>query len=149
MKISYCLGLSFLVAGCSSIPERELKDADSAIVTCTSAPNCVSSKATSKDRQVAPISFKGTVAEFQKSIQKSILSLPRTEIIKSQGAYMHAEFKTLIMRFTDDIELFFVPAESLIHVRSSSRTGYYDFGVNRNRVEKLRQLMTDTSPQIK
>ena len=145
MKVSFFLSLCFLFTGCSSIPERELKDADSAIVGCSSAPNCVSSKATSKERQVAPISYKGTIADFQKRIQKSILSLPRTEIVKSQGAYFHAESTTLLMRFTDDLELFFVPAESLIHVRSSSRTGYYDFEVNRNRVEKIRQLMTETS----
>ena len=62
----------------------------------------------------------------------------RIHLVKAETNYIHAEFRSLIFRFVDDVEFVFPPAEKIIHVKSASRTGYYDFGVNRRRVERLR-----------
>ncbi len=139
-KIWMCISLLF--ASCSSIPERNLKDSINVITDCPSAPHCVSSHASDQDRQISAILYKGSLQDFQTKIKTAIGQLPRTEIVKAEGPYVHAEATSAILRFTDDLELYFVQAESKIHVRSSSRTGYYDFDVNRSRVEKLREIIS-------
>ena len=67
--------------------------------------------------------------------------LPRTKIISSTDDYLHAECSSAVFGFVDDLELHLRPAENLIAVRSASRLGHSDFGVNRKRVEQLRSLL--------
>jgi len=52
--------------------------------------------------------------------------------------YIHAEFRSSIFRFIDDVEFSFPTDKNIIHVKSASRKGYYDFGANRRRAERLR-----------
>ena len=52
--------------------------------------------------------------------------------------YIRAEFRSRIFQFVDDVEFLFENQGNVIHVKSASRTGYSDFGVNRKRVEKIR-----------
>ena len=66
-------------------------------------------------------------------------SLPRTTIVREEKNYLYAEFRTKLLRYVDDVEFFF--DGSVIHVRSCSRLGRRDFGVNRKRVEELRSLI--------
>ena len=54
---------------------------------------------------------------------------------------MHATYTSAIMGYTDDVELWFCNEPGKVEVRSSSRVGYYDFNVNRERVERLRQAL--------
>jgi len=65
--------------------------------------------------------------------------MPRTRIVKEEGGYLHAEVRSFLFRFVDDIEFLIDTEQSLIHVRSASRTGHSDFGVNRRRVEHVRK----------
>ena len=58
--------------------------------------------------------------------------------------YIHAEFRSLVFQFVDDVEFYFPPEKSIIHVKSASRSGYYDFGVNRRRVERVRAAFGQT-----
>ena len=55
-----------------------------------------------------------------------------------QPGYVHAEFTTLLFRFVDDVEFLLDGGSKTIDVRSASRVGYYDLGVNRRRVEAIR-----------
>jgi len=59
-------------------------------------------------------------------------------IIRQEANYLYAEYRTRLMRFVDDVEFVFDEKAGLIHVRSASRLGRRDFGVNRARVEALR-----------
>jgi len=63
----------------------------------------------------------------------------RTQIVKEEGDYLHAECRSLIFRFVDDLEFYLDRRGKKIHVRSASRTGTYDWGVNRRRVEAIRK----------
>lgn len=101
------------------------------------APNCVSSQADPSDAEhyVAPIAFQGSFKEIRRIVE----SMPRVTVVTEDGNYLYAEFRTRIMRYVDDVELFH--DGSVIHVRSASRLGRKDFGVNRARVEKLRALI--------
>jgi uncharacterized protein (DUF1499 family) len=71
----------------------------------------------------------------------AVSSLPRTTIVDDSGQYLHAECRSAVFRFVDDLELHLRPDEGAIAVRSASRLGYSDFGVNRGRVETLRRKL--------
>ncbi len=66
-----------------------------------------------------------------------VAALPRTKIITSKNDYLHAECRSALFGFVDDLELHLRPGEKMMAVRSASRLGYADFGVNRKRVEQL------------
>lgn len=143
MKKKLLAAGSFLILlSCSSFPPRDLNIGSNSITDCPSAPHCVSSKSTSPESRISPLIFKGSVEDFQTKLKIALSKMPRSEIIRIEGPYAHVEFTSLIMRFTDDLEVFFIPKESLVHVRSSSRIGYADFGVNHDRVETLRKLLS-------
>ena len=98
-------------------------------------PNCVSSQADPADREhyIAPI--RGDIAAARRAVE----SLPRTRIIRADGNYLYAEFRSKLLGYVDDVEFYF--DGSVLQVRSASRLGRRDFGVNRQRVERLRGLI--------
>ncbi|KZR78101.1 DUF1499 domain-containing protein [Prochlorococcus marinus] len=64
-------------------------------------------------------------------------SLPRVKVVESTENYWHGVVRSLIFRFPDDLEILKIPNKGIIQVRSASRLGLGDLGVNRNRIEKL------------
>lgn len=112
---------------------------DGRLAPCKRTPNCVSSQADPQDREhyISPIAYRGTMRE----LRQVVASMPRTTIIKADGQYLYAEFRTRLMRYVDDVELYYDERAGLVHVRSASRLGRRDFGVNRGRVEELRALI--------
>ena len=105
------------------------------LAPCRRTPNCVSSQADPSDAEhyIAPL--KGTMEAVRKAVQ----SLPRATIVAEKQNYLYAEFRSKLLGFVDDVELFY--DGNAIQVRSASRLGRRDFGVNRNRVERLRALL--------
>jgi len=101
-------------------------------------PNSVSSQADPADTEhyIAPIPFSGDGAIA--AVRKAVDSLRGATVIRQEGDYLYAEFRTRIMHFVDDLEFLFDAKAGLLHVRSASRLGRRDFGVNRARVEALR-----------
>ncbi len=108
---------------------------------CPDKPNCVSSQAPASDKQhaIAPLAFSGDADRAWEALERAILSLPRTRLVSDGHGYLHAEATSLIFRFVDDVECILDRAASVIHVRSASRVGHGDMGVNRKRVERLRE----------
>lgn len=113
---------------------------DGRLAPCKRSPNCVSSQANPSDEEhyIAPIH--GTMA----AVRKAVESFPRATVIREEPNYLYAEFRTKLMRYVDDVEFFF--DDTVIHVRSCSRLGRRDFGVNRRRVEALRRLIGSHTP---
>jgi len=113
---------------------------DSKLAPCKRSPNCVSSQADPADSEhyVAPIAFKGTALEAMAAARKAVESMQRATVVRHEGGYLYAEFRSRLMRFVDDIEFAADGRSGQIHVRSASRLGRRDFGVNRARVEALR-----------
>ena len=105
-----------------------------------STPNCVSSQAEPADAEhyIAPIPFKGSAPEAIAAARKAVESMPRAIVIRHEGNYLYAEFRSRVMGFVDDVELTYDEKAGVLHVRSASRLGRRDFGVNRARVERLR-----------
>ena len=103
-------------------------------------PNCVSSQADPADAEhyIAPIAFKGEAPAAMAAVRKAVESMQDTTVISAERNYLYAEFRTRTMRFVDDVEFLFDEKAGVIHVRSASRLGRRDFGVNRARVEAIR-----------
>jgi uncharacterized protein (DUF1499 family) len=108
---------------------------------CPKSPNCVSSQSTDVDHFIAPFKITGNTEAAWAVLKKALLKQSRTVITEETGATLHAEATSLIFRFIDDIDAILDIDARLIHIRSASRTGYYDLGVNRKRVEALRLVM--------
>lgn len=113
---------------------------DGRLAPCRRSPNCVSSQAGSPDsvHHIAPIPFKGTAVEAMAAAKRAIESMARSRIVREERGYVYAEFRSKLLGFVDDLELLFDEKAGVFHVRSASRLGRRDFGVNRKRSELLR-----------
>jgi len=105
---------------------------------CPGTPNCVSSQEKNSQHRVQSITFQGPLELAKEKLYRVINSMRGTRIITQDVVYWHVEFTTQLLRFIDDVEFYFDESKSLIHVRSASRQGYWDLGVNRRRVETIR-----------
>ena len=105
---------------------------------CPGTPNCVSSQEKDSQHLIQPITFEGSLELVKERLHGVLNSMRGTRIITQDVVYWHVEFTTQLLRFIDDVEFFFDGSQSLIHVRSASRQGYWDLGVNRRRVETIR-----------
>ena len=88
--------------------------------------------------RIAPISLAGDGKATLAKIAAVIEDLPGSQLVEQRDDYLYAQFTTPLMRFVDDVELWFDPAAGVVQVRSASRVGRKDFGVNRARVENIR-----------
>jgi uncharacterized protein (DUF1499 family) len=109
------------------------------LTPCPDTPNCVSSLAEDTKHFIEPISYEGEKALAQHELLGILNSFKRVRVVRIEEDYIHAEFLSFIFRFVDDVEFFFDKAKKLIQVRSASRTGYSDLGVNRRRMEEIRK----------
>lgn len=116
---------------------------DKQLTDCPNSPNCVSSQTQEKDHSIDPLGYQGEKKIAFIKLKKVIASLEGMTLVTQSHNYLHVECKSVFMGFVDDLEFYFPddpPNEKTIQVRSASRLGYSDFGVNRKRVEQLRKL---------
>lgn len=109
------------------------------LAACPSSPNCVSSQAKDAEHQIAPLSYSDSPESALSRIEQLIASMDNARIITATDSYLHAEFTSSLMGFVDDFECCLNPELPVIHVRSASRLGKSDLGVNRKRVETIRE----------
>jgi len=108
------------------------------------SPNCVSSQADPADAEhyIAPIAIKGGAPAAMAAVRKAVEGMTDATVVRAEGNYLYAEYRTKLLRFVDDVEFLYDEKAGLIHVRSASRLGRRDFGVNRARVEALRKRLS-------
>jgi len=118
---------------------------DGRLPRCKRSPNCVSTQADVSDTEhhIAPIRFKGSPLEAMTAVRKAVLSMERATVVRHEENYLYAEFRSKLMGFVDDVEFTYEEKAGVIHVRSASRLGRRDFGVNRKRVEAIRSIVED------
>ncbi|MCX7998833.1 MAG: DUF1499 domain-containing protein [Leptospiraceae bacterium] len=140
MKNRFFVLLSFLFSFCTGTRPTDLGVRDGQLKPCPNTPNCVSSFASKDDKThyIEPITYTSSLQEEMSRLKRVILSKPRTEIIEEKPNYLRAEFTSRIFRFVDDVEFLFDDSIKFIHVRSASRIGRSDLGVNRKRIEEIR-----------
>lgn len=118
-----------------------------ALSACPDSPNCVSSRATDARHAIAPLAFSGDPAAAWRRLIAAIGATSGARIVVDDGRYLHAEFTSTVLGFVDDVEFQLDAAVRVIHARSASRLGRYDFGVNRARVEALRSSVENEGPR--
>ncbi|MEK7797469.1 MAG: DUF1499 domain-containing protein, partial [Nitrospirota bacterium] len=108
---------------------------------CPSSPNCVSSLAEEDaNHRVPPLGWIGDLDQAKARLRQAVLAAGHATFVVEEGTYWHIEFRSRVFRFVDDVEFLFDAQTRLIHVRSASRMGHSDLGVNRARVEKIRAI---------
>jgi len=132
-----------LLLACAGKPPTSLGLHGSALSPCPASPNCVSSDATDPSHEVMPFELAMPAPEAWQIARSAVSSLPRTVVVTQTPDYLHAECSSALFSFVDDLELQLRAPERRIAVRSASRLGYGDLGVNRARVEELRALLVD------
>jgi uncharacterized protein (DUF1499 family) len=139
------VGLAALVAmalfGCAGRRPTTLGVEGARLAPCPSSPNCVSSDAADAAHAVAPFALAVPAEQAWAAARDAVAGMPRTRIVADADRYLHAECRSALLGFVDDLELHLRPADAQIAVRSASRLGYSDMGVNRRRVEALRAAL--------
>ncbi|MDN5882821.1 MAG: DUF1499 domain-containing protein [Nitrosospira sp.] len=114
----------------------------------SNTPNSVSSQASLYPdhpqrayASIAPLPLKGDADTTLDRIAGIIEAMDGAKIVKREPGYLYAQFTTRLMKYVDDTEFWFDPAAGVVQVRSSSRLGSSDLGVNRERIEFIRHAL--------
>ncbi|MFO7766191.1 MAG: DUF1499 domain-containing protein [Pelovirga sp.] len=137
------LSLSLCLISCSGTRPTDLGITANKLSPCPASPNCVSSDSNSSRSNIAAFELKQSAQQSWQAVGAQVESLPRTQIVSINDNYLHAECRSALFGFVDDLELHLRPEQGIIAVRSAARKGYYDFGVNRRRVETLRSALRE------
>jgi len=108
---------------------------------CRKTPNCVSTHADKSDKEhyIQPLKYETSQKEAYAKIIKAVQSIGgKTKIIISENVYIRVENMSPSMGYIDDLEIYFDDEAGDIHFRSASRLGYSDMGMNRKRVEQIK-----------
>jgi uncharacterized protein (DUF1499 family) len=119
---------------------------DGRLAPCPTSPNCVTSEGDPQDAEhhVEPLAFPPGVTDPDlawEAVERAVRGLERTIIVTARPGYLHAECSSALLGFVDDLECLLDRRARAIQVRSASRLGYSDLGVNRKRVEALRRRL--------
>lgn len=104
---------------------------------CPDKPNCVSTAVPSASHGVMPLPFHGTAKQTHDELVRLIGAMPGSAIVRTEDLYIHATFTSRLFGFVDDVEFYLEEQEHVVHMRSASRSGYYDFGVNKGRLGEV------------
>jgi uncharacterized protein (DUF1499 family) len=105
------------------------------------SPNAVSSQADDVQHKIAPLTYQTTRERAMEALVRIIDATPRTHLVTRSADYLDAEYESALLGFVDDVEFYFEPGSKQVQVRSASRVGYSDFGVNRARIEDIRRKL--------
>ncbi|MEM9271930.1 MAG: DUF1499 domain-containing protein [Cyanobacteria bacterium P01_F01_bin.143] len=106
------------------------------LAACPDSPNCVSSQSEDPQSKIDPLPYISIG-----DLKNIIVNMERTTIIEETDNYLYAEFKTKLMGYVDDVEFYLDSEANVVQVRSASRLGKSDLGVNRKRIEEIRSQL--------
>ena len=135
-----------LFMGCAGNRPTTLGVKDGKFIPCPASPNCISSQSEETLHAIEPLVYKGSPDDVRTHLLEVIRSMKRSKLVTMQERYIHAEFTSAVFRFVDDAEFYIDDDQKVIHVRSAARLGYSDFGVNRKRIETIRNLSNFAAP---
>jgi len=154
LSIICCIAIWFLLlSACSGKPPGDIGVKDGELTPCPQSPNCVSSMGSAESDKIPPLSYDTSRNEAMAEIVAIVKEMTNIDIIQQNDSYLWAECRSQFFGFVDDLEISLPENKGIIHFRSASRSGYYDFGVNRKRVELIsiefqqRQKNEDHTPK--
>ncbi len=126
-----------------STEEVDLGVEDGRLSPCPETPNCVRTQADPADEThyAEPIPYEGSTEQVLERLTDWIRQQPRAEAVRTEGRYLRAVFTSRVFGFHDDLELYLPKGESVVHLRSASRVGHSDMGVNRDRYRAIRDVV--------
>lgn len=136
-KFGFLLTVGLLLGGCFWASPGGISLEDGRLQPCPDTPNCVSSREDG-EQSIEPLSFTGSPGEIRAEILSFLKEEYGASVQRQSDTYVHATVTTTL-GFVDDLQFRFVPGERLVHLRSASRVGQSDMGVNRARIEALRE----------
>ncbi len=140
MKINKKIFLGSLGIFLGVNADAKLGVKDGKLMPCNGRYNCAITQTVDGQRPNAqPIHYTGSKEEARALLKKIILSFARVKIVAETDNYLHATFESKFWKFIDDVEFYFSEDESVINMRSASRVGKYDLGVNKRRLTKIRK----------
>jgi uncharacterized protein (DUF1499 family) len=108
------------------------------LAPCPDTPNCVNSQSGNPLHRIKPIVYSSTPEQAMADLKTLIENLEQAKIITNTKNYLYIEFTSSFWGFVDDVEFLIDTNIQVIQVRSASRLGKSDLGVNRKRVEMIR-----------
>jgi len=138
MSRYWLLPFVVMMVGCAGNRHSQMGVSGGRLAACPDSPNCVSSQSADPRHAIDPLRYEGTAQKARERLVKAISAMKRVRIVAAEERYLHAEFTSALLRFVDDVEFLLDDGTGTIHVRSASRVGYSDLGVNRRRVEEIR-----------
>jgi uncharacterized protein (DUF1499 family) len=130
------------LAGCAASPARIEADGADRFAPCPAAPRCATSQRDAGGDYVPPLTGGESAAQAHANLLSALAGDPGYVVLTDEDDYVHAEYTTELMRYQDDVE-FLIRDDGTIDVRSASRLGWYDWGTNRRRIERLREALED------
>lgn len=132
---------SLCTSGCGGRMPAALAEGSGRLAPCPASPNCVSSEATDALHAIPAYRIRGDAGAAWAALATHVRALPGVEVVTAEDYYLHAVFTTRLMRYRDDVELGLDAESGTIRLRSASRVGYGDMGVNRERMESIREAL--------
>ena len=134
------LALSVMLVGCVSTRSIPQTGIDFQLDRCPPFLNCVSSESIIPLYQVAPVKLVAPLRrESWQAIQQTVLAQPGASLTQARFGYLRVTWHSALFRFPDFVELLLADDSNSLAVRSQSLFGLFDFGVNRARIERLRE----------
>ena len=127
----------FIISSASGSGAEVLGVLEEKLAPCPDSPNCVSTQSKSKRHAMEPLPYLKTREASRERILSILKGMKRMQIVKLTESYIHVEFRTALWGFVDDVAFWLDDEERVVHFRSASRAGYYDFGLNRRRMKEI------------
>lgn len=155
--VASCAGVALLAFGAGQLgffsgqAPGDLGVRDGRLKAPSKTPNSVSSQADlwpgpgTEYAHIAPLVLRGDATQTMAKLKAIVASMPGARVVESRSDYLYVQFTTRWMKFVDDTEFWVDPAAGVVQVRSASRVGRKDLGVNRERVESIRARLAEPS----
>lgn len=137
-NILILVALLLILASCPGNRPVGADGKNDELADCPDRPNCVSSLSDDPKQYIAPLTYEGSPSEAAARLLSVLEQMEGAEIVSRTDTMIHAEFASTVFGFVDDVTFRFDAADRRIDLRSASRVGYTDFGVNRRRIAEIR-----------
>ncbi len=139
-KISILIAIVFL-GGCATKQPMDIGVVNGIFSACPETPNCINSQAENEAQKIDGFLLNTKHPSSWKRLVDMVDKIPRSKITHQTGNYIHAEISSALWGFIDDLQLYLTASDNHVAIKSAARSGYTDFGVNRKRLENLRQQL--------
>ena len=153
LTLVFLLGGTILFSGQTKLlagtKPNNLGMATGQLLACPATPNCVNSKSLDAEHRITPLTYTSSAEDAFNTLKTVVQSFKQSAIAQETDNYIYAEFTIPVVGFVDDVEFVLDKDAQVIHVRSASRLGESDLGVNRKRIETIRAKFNQLQTEVK